>query len=224
MGITSKWINEKSASAWDVAAWSGEGWGWGVSDLGRSWYSWRASHLIHLMPQDQLPAQKQKQPKTTPDGPLTSNHIFPNHFPMEEEYLNHVNILPRDQGCETRGQRLLLLHSQLRSVSLYPLHRPLLLFKSCVKGPQIDCSGWMSFWQVVFPNTYLRLSEKPFRTHVMPFHTSRPLYVLFQELPPFCPPRLHTRQFLPIVSTQHLICEALPNDQHSLTHTARKGQ
>lgn len=124
---------------------------------------------------------------------------------------------------EERGCCYYILSFNRCPYTLYT-DRPLLLFKSCVKGPQIDCSGWMSFWQVVFPNTHLRLSEKPFGTHVMPFHTSRPLYVLFQELPPFCPPRLHTRQFLPIVSTQHPICEALPNEQHSLAHTARKGQ
>ena len=179
MGIRSKWINGESPSTWDVVTWFGEGWGWRLWEvplLGGAWCSWRVPLLFAwCLSTSYLVKSNQRQLKKD-----HWQHILPKSLSMEEECLKHKNVLQRDQGYENRGKRLLLLHSQLQSLSLYPLHGPLLLFKSCVKGAQFDCSGWMNFWQVVFPNTHLCLSEKPSRTHAMPFHTLRPLYVLFQ--------------------------------------------
>lgn len=66
---------------------------------------------------------QEKQPKTT-QGDFSSST---SHFHMEEECLNRRNILQRDQDLANRGKRLLLLHCRLHSLSLYPLHRLLLL-------------------------------------------------------------------------------------------------
>lgn len=80
-----------------------------------------------------------------------TRHIPLRSLSYEEECLKQENIVLRDQGCSSRGNGPLHLHSQLHSSSFCPLHGPLLLFKSCVKRVQSDCSGGWIFDRLFSP-------------------------------------------------------------------------
>lgn len=137
---------------------------------------------MHLMPQHQLPGEK--QPHTTQERPLTPHPpcitCLWRKMPVLRGYFAEDILL-----WEQKKERVVTVFS----ASHCPLHRPLLLSKSCVKGAQADRSGWISFGQVVFPNTHLCLSEKPFRT---PCDALSHLKTFVQAIPVTDHPFTHT--------------------------------